>query len=302
MNKRTGFHLLIGIFLFFACTQNKSANESDLLTWQTVQDSSEILVQVEGLSGPESVRYDPDQDAYFVSNFNGSGGVIDSNGFISKINPDGTVNSLKFMTGTEDHPMHSPSGMYITGDTLWACDRKGIQGFNRKTGTQVRYIDLTQFDPGFLNDIVAGTDGALYVTDTGTSRVYRIKGNTATIVQHDLPKPPNGITIEPESEQLVLAPLNGGQTFYSWNPPDTTFQHNFTATGGGNFDGIEFYAGKLLATSQQDSTLRVITDNDHTIAKLPGKPADLGIDTERMRTAIPFIARNEVDIWQLPMK
>jgi hypothetical protein len=58
-----------------------------------------IVAAVDGFSGPEAVRYDPDQDVYFVANFNGPGGAIDTNGFISRIRPDGSVEQLRFIAG-----------------------------------------------------------------------------------------------------------------------------------------------------------------------------------------------------------
>ena len=44
-----------------------------------------------GFSGPEAVRYDPDQDVYFVANFNGGGNDLDDNGFISRVDPEGRI-------------------------------------------------------------------------------------------------------------------------------------------------------------------------------------------------------------------
>ncbi|HUP21234.1 MAG TPA: hypothetical protein VM778_14955, partial [Gemmatimonadota bacterium] len=38
-----------------------------------VQDSTDIVFSITGLSGPEAVRYDPDQDVYFVASFGESG-------------------------------------------------------------------------------------------------------------------------------------------------------------------------------------------------------------------------------------
>src|SRR5690242_9181315 len=35
---------------------------------------------------PESVKYDPDQDVYFVTYMNGFGSVKDNNGYISRVN------------------------------------------------------------------------------------------------------------------------------------------------------------------------------------------------------------------------
>src|SRR5690606_17683205 len=79
--------------------------EAAVLTWETPQDDADRVAVVEGgLLGPEGVRYDPEQDVYFVSNFNGevSG---DANGFISRVAAaDGTIEEVQFMVGTEEHP------------------------------------------------------------------------------------------------------------------------------------------------------------------------------------------------------
>src|SRR5687767_10209744 len=68
-------------------------------SWDVAQDSTHIVASISGLSGPEAVRYDPDQDVYFVSNFNGEP-AADTNGFITRARADGTVESLRFMVGT----------------------------------------------------------------------------------------------------------------------------------------------------------------------------------------------------------
>ena len=49
------------------------------------------LATRDGFSGPEAVRYDADQDVYFVGNFNGSGSALDNNGFISRVRPNGKI-------------------------------------------------------------------------------------------------------------------------------------------------------------------------------------------------------------------
>lgn len=285
--------------LFLSCTQQDSAEES-ALTWETVQDSDDILVSIDGFSGPEAVRYDPDQDLYFVSNFNGPGGERDSNGFISKVSPQGSIDSLRFMTGTEENPLHAPRGMYITGDTLWAADADGVHGFDRVSGNQIAFIDFTSFEPGFLNDIVMGTEGALYVTDTGKSVVYKIEQGTPSEVTETMPYPPNGITINSEGD-VVMAPWNGGLTFYQITTATPGYIEFMKAESGGNYDGIEFIDGHMLAASQVDSSLHLLHDNeDQIVIQLPGRPADIGIDTKRNRVAVPYVALNRVDIWQLP--
>lgn len=266
---------------------------------ESVQDTTHAAATAsEGLMGPESVRYDPGQDVYFVANFNGSGGAKDANGFISKVGPDGTVQEAKFMTGTDAYPLHAPRGMYITGDTLWAADADGVHGFDRTTGEQLAFVDFTMHNPGFLNDVVEGPDSDLYVTDTGQARLYKISGSNAVVVQDSLPSSPNGITISEDGQHLILCPWNGVQTFHGWFPADSTLRELTTYESGGDFDGIEIVNGEWVVSSQVDSTIYI---GGEAAIRTPGDPADIGIDTQRMRVAVPYIALNKVNIWELPV-
>lgn len=287
--------------LAISCTDKKSSDSSGSLTWNSVQDSTDRVAGIDGFSGPEAVRYDPAQDVYFVSNFTGGGNDRDADGFISRVSAEGGIDSLRFMTGTEAHPLHAPRGMYITGDTLWAADVDGVHGFNRISGEQLAFVDFTSFEPGFLNDVVQGTDGNLYVTDTGKSVVYQIKNGTPSVYVESLPAPPNGITLDPGSKKLILALWEGHKVFYSFGIDKPQTEQFAEAESGGNFDGIEFVEGRLIAASQQDSSLHLLYDgSDRIIIHTPGRPADIGIDTKRMHVAVPYIALNRVDIWQLP--
>lgn len=292
---------LLSIFLFlFSCSGNQSPENTGAPVAENVQDSTDITITIEGLDGPEAVRYDPDQDVYFISNFTGGGTDRDMNGFITKALPDGSIDSLRFMVGTEENPLHAPRGMYITGDTLWAADVDGIHGFNRKTSEQIAFIDFTSFEPGFLNDIVEGPDGNLYVTDTGKSAVYRIVGGTPSVYKDSLDAAPNGITLNTETGNLVLAPWGGATVFPAFAPRDSVSKVFAEARDGGNFDGIEFVNGSFIAASQMDSSLHKLQQGtDQIIIQTPGRPADIGIDTKRNLVLVPYIALNRVDVWQL---
>lgn len=292
--------LMLLLLIFTSCSSDTEQQEEDATTsLQEVDDRITVIDQ--GLAGPEAVRYDQDLDVYFVSNFNGSSSEADSNGYIAKARPDGSIDSLKFMTGTEEAPLHSPRGMYITGDTLYVADLKGVHGFNKQTGEQVAFNDFTDFEPGFLNDVAVDTNGTIYVTDTGQARVYQIKGSNISIVADSLADPPNGITLDENNNQLVIAPWNGGQIFRSFSPSDSTLQDFITVESGGNFDGIEPYNGSFLVSSQNDSSLYLISNNQESKAliKTGPEPADIALDTKRDQVAIPYIELDRVDIWQL---
>jgi len=266
--------------------------------WTPGDATGELLISVDGFSGPEAVRYDPAQDIYFVSNFNGdvSG---DANAFVSKVSADGEILDLKFMTGTHDAPFHGGRGMYIVGDGLWVADAGGIHEFDRFSGEHLAYVDFSAFEPGFINDITRARDGDLYVTDTGTSVLYKVADGEVTIAT-ETPFAANGITTNPANGRLILVPWSGGQEFVEWDIETESFTTLGPADGGENFDGVEVFGGAVIVACQSDTSLHVMVDGaDRRVVELAGEPADIAIDTKRKRVAVPFVGLNRVDILAL---
>ena len=265
----------------------------------TLQDSTHRVAVISGLSGPEAVRYDPDQDVYFISNFNGDGDERDSNGFISRATADGSMEVLRFMEGTEARPLHAPRGMYISGAILWVADVDGLHGFDRRSGEQVHFVDLSSFEPGFLNDVAAGPDGVLYVTDTGSrGRLYRIEGLSAELALEDSGLgPPNGITWDSDEARFLVAPWGAGGSINAWRPGSTSLEPLAEAPEG-QIDGIEVVQGQIVVASQSDRRLHIVENGGlHPVIAVPGDPADIGVDTRRSRIAVPYIGLGRVDIW-----
>lgn len=266
-------------------------------------DTLRRIAVVDSFTQPEAVRYDPDQDVYFVANFGpGDGGANDNNGFISRMKPNGDIDELRFIAGGADGvTLHAPRGMTIVGDTLWVADNNAVRGFDRKSGAPVGTVDLSPLGPGFLNDIASSPAGALYVTDTPRNRIYRIVGRQATLAVEDTTLgSPNGIAWDEQNVRFIVVPFDGRHTLVAWsegNPPTA-----FGRSPGGKFDGIEVLGpNELLVASQADTSLQLfLSGQSRSVIRTSGRPADLAIDTRRMRAAVPFIALNRVEIWQLP--
>jgi DNA-binding beta-propeller fold protein YncE len=238
---------------------------------------------------------------WFIANFHGEA-AGDANGFISRVAADGTIEELRYMTGSAQAPLHGPRGMFILGETLWVTDADGVHGFDRTTGTQLFFRDFSPFQPGFLNDIALGPDGVLYVTDTGRSRIYRMAGEEITIAVED-PRlgPPNGITLDADAGRFLLAAWGDSATVRAWDPATGEITDVGTVRTG-RFDGIELVDGRILVASQADSSLHIIVNGEQIpVIRTPGRPADIGIDTRRGRVAVPYIALDRVDIWPLPV-
>ncbi len=286
--------ILLALFTAVSCTTEKKQRIT--ADFETVQDSTSILFSVEGLSQPEAVRYDETQNVYFISNFNGGGNDLDSNGFITKVDAEGNVVEMQFMTGTDEFPFHAPRGMFIENGSLWVADVAGVHVFDTKTGTQQKFIDFSSFEPGFLNDVSGDGSGTVYITDTGKPIVYKIENDTPSVFLDSLAIYPNGVTYDSENELFVLAPWRQDTTFYSFNSAGEVKSH-YTFQGG-NFDGLEFDEGLLLVASQVDQSIRVHDGNTNKILiNTIGRPADIGIDRTNKIIAVPYIALDRVDFW-----
>lgn len=85
------------------------------------------------IAGGRGARYRSERSPT-PSNFNGDGSARDADGFVSRVGPEGEIEALRFMTGTDAAPLHAPRGMFITGDTLWVADVDGVHAFHRGSG------------------------------------------------------------------------------------------------------------------------------------------------------------------------
>ena len=256
-----------------------------------------------GFVAPEAVRYDPDQDVYFVGNWGtGSASATDNNGYISRMKPDGQIENMRFIAGGSNRVvLHAPRGMYIVGDTLWVADADAVRGFNRRTGEKLANVDFSALERGFLNDVAADASGTVYVTDTGKNKLYKVTGGPTLVLSDSALGSPNGITWDAANNRFIVVPFGGHKGIRAWVPGATTLTDIGMSTGA-KYDGVEVLSGGgVLVASQADTSLHLFTGNTgRAIIHTLGPPADLAVDTKRNRVAVPVVALNHVEIWELP--
>ncbi|HEX3157277.1 MAG TPA: hypothetical protein VHQ45_02075 [Gemmatimonadaceae bacterium] len=290
--------------LLAACSTDTSRDAARGADSAAASDSAVAPVlagSIDGLHTPEAVRYDPDQDVYFVANINGRSTDVDGNGYIARVHPDslGAPNLAFIRGGRNGVTLDAPKGMALIGDTLWVADIHAVRAFHRRTGAPLASVDLTASGADFLNDVAVGPDGALLVTDTRANRIFRIAGRTVTVATgSDTLASPNGITWDAAGRRWIVVPF-GGPAIWAWTPgqPPATI-----AAGRGEYDGVEILAdGRILVSDWTDSTVKAVGANGAITTLVTGveSPGDIGVDTRRSRVLIPLLTPSRVVVYEL---
>src|SRR5262245_11205865 len=88
------FHTAVVLTLatLAACAKEKPAADTTAARSgaTTAAATAAKLGETGGFKTPESVRYDPELDVYYISNISGNPSQKDNNGFISKVRADST--------------------------------------------------------------------------------------------------------------------------------------------------------------------------------------------------------------------
>jgi uncharacterized membrane protein YcaP (DUF421 family) len=307
-----------GLSLMGACSPQSARyveEKSPAYPRDSIETRSHLLGVVQGFYEPESARYDGDQDVWFVSNVLGEGSAKDGAGYIVKMDAADYTKSVIFAeSGKNGVHLDAPKGMAIQGDTLWVTDIDVLRGFDRHTGMPVANIDLKPFHAVLLNDVGAGPDGNIYISDSGIlmtkDGVVRVGGDkifqvapgrkVSIVASGDTLGRPNGVAFSPKTKQwmvVTFSPYDSQLFVLRPNAPRTT-----VAKGTGEWDGLEMLAdGRALVTSWRDSSVHLIAGkSDERVIRGVSTPADLGVDTRRGVIAVPQINSGRVEFWTLP--
>lgn len=308
MHTRPLFVALFAAASVSACNGNKDKEAAEAAAAAEKAAAAPLkAAETVGMKTPESVRYDAAQDLWFVSNINGNPSQKDGNGFIVRLDIAGiAMDSTPFIAGGKKGvKLNAPKGMAIVGETLWVADIDAVRAFNTQTGAPIASIEV----PGssFLNDVVAGPDGSIYITDTGVKfddkgamthpgpdRIVQISGRKVKTVAEFAGQPgPNGIAWDAANGRFLINAF-ASKNFFSWKPgqaaPDSI------GVGAGAGDGLEVLAdGRALYTSWADSSLSAFANGTSTtLMKGLPNPADIGYDADRHRVAIPLFNDGKV--------
>jgi sugar lactone lactonase YvrE len=119
---------------------------------------------------PESVFLDTKNDILYVANIDGKSDQKDGKGFISKLGRDGKVVTLEWVSG-----LNAPKGMGVVKNNLYVADLTAVAVIDITSGKIVATHEIE--GAKFLNDVTTDEKGNVYISDSGTGKIYQIQNN-----------------------------------------------------------------------------------------------------------------------------
>ncbi len=123
---------------------------------------------------PESVLYDAATNVIFVANINGNPIDKDGNGFISQLNPDGSIKTLEWVT-----ELNAPKGMAVFNGKLYVSDIDNLVEIDIAGGTIANRYPVE--GAKFLNDVAACHNGMIFVSDSETNKIHVLQNGKISL-------------------------------------------------------------------------------------------------------------------------
>jgi sugar lactone lactonase YvrE len=195
----TSSGLILGL-TFASCQPQEPQNAEavDAVTMPVPAFTLESLWELnEGIHRPESVVYDAGTNALYVSNMVGDARAKNGAGHIAKVGTDGSLVDSAWAVG-----LNAPKGVDVGNGKLYAADIDVLVEIDLTTA------EITGRYPAagatFLNDVAVGPDGAVFVSDSEQSAVWRLSDGTfEKWIEGDSIRSPNGLLAE--ADRLLIA-------------------------------------------------------------------------------------------------
>lgn len=282
---------LVGLIvsLVICCTEAEAAPK---LLWET-----------KGLAQPESVVVDPATGAVYVSNIVGAVMQKDGNGFIAKLSGDGKILTKQWVKGLD-----APTGLALHDRTLYVADVDQLVEINAASGEILKRYPAK--GAVFLNDVAVDADGVVYVSDTPTNTIWRLKdGSFEPWLANDKLNGPNGLLVQGDS--LIVASLGripsvgqkqelAGLSVVSLKDQSVTPLGNGKPIG--NLDGLQLLQpGVYLVTDWAAGALYRVDakGNAEQLIDLNQGSADLAYLPDKKTVLVPMMLDNSLVAYRL---
>ena len=234
--------------------------------------------------GPESVTYDATHGRYLVSNA--------LNGNLVQISDEGDTTFL-------DTSLSGTRGLTIVDDTLYVAANEGVVTYDLTTDLMTSTTPI----PGmsFLNDVAADSSGYLYISDSSTGQIHRMRisdHSVETIITGYASA--NGILYDAENDRLLFCQYIVNAPIHEIDLIDFSVTTLLTTTFA-RFDGLALDGlGNIYVSAWGTRSVyrydSAFSQPPEVISSDQGGPADIFYNPRHSILAVPCYIDDRVDL------
>ena len=213
----------------------------------------------------ESCTFDPNRNLILAMNNGERGDGTENDGYVSLINPDGSVHTPKWIGATRNGlELHHPLGSAIAGGVLYTVDVGYVRSFDLASGRPLKSVAV----PGstILNGIAASADGTVYASNTRSPEViYKVtaSGEVSVFAEGAPLNAPNGVALDNDGNIVVVNV--GDNAVITYNPGGAVINTEHSVEGGN--DGV---------VVTEDGTKYTSSVRFGSVSRIrPGQPAEI---------------------------
>ncbi|PBQ31108.1 ATP/GTP-binding protein [Sphingobacteriaceae bacterium] len=252
-------------------------------------DIQKIWETEANLRVPESVIMTNDHKVLYFSNIEGETNAKDTKGSIGKMDPNGKVLNVDWLTG-----LNAPKGLAIHEGKLYVADVDELVVIDIKEAKVLERISI--FDAKFLNDVTIAKNGIIYVSDTRKAIISRVENNAVSVFISEV-KGVNGLLAV--DDRLYF--LSAGAL---WRADTGKVVTKIAEGMDESVDGlIQTKAGNFIVSCWSGIIYHVKPDGSKTILldtreqKL--NTADIGYDSSKNIIYVPTFYGNKIVAYKL---
>ena len=242
----------------------------------------------------ESCTFDPERNLILAMNRGNAEGSDD--GFVSLINPDGSVHTSKWIGASRDGlELRDPIGSAISNGVLYTADNgsRDLRSFDLLTGAPMEAVAIP--GDGFINGVAATADGTAYLTDTQQGRIYEISaaGEVSVFAEGAPLNSPNGLAMDNDGN--IVAVNIGDSAVITYSPGGEVVKQEAAIEGGNDGVVVTSSGVKYVSSVRFGSVSRIDNSgNAQIIARGIPSAASMCYDSTQNQLVIPMNPNNSL--------
>ena len=240
----------------------------------------------------ESCTFDPHKNLILSMNAGRRDDGAEADGYVSLINPDGSVHTSKWIGATRDGlELDTPIGSAVRNGVLYTVDSGYLRSFDLASGQPLESFFVS--DAGFLNGVAVADDGTAYISDSPTDLIYKVmpNGDSSVFAEGGPLVTPNGVAMDNDGNVVVININSNAVITYD---TDGEIVNTEYAAEAGN-DGVVVTAdGTKYVSSVRFGSVSKIVPNQDALVIAVGIPsaASMCYDSVQHQLVIPMNPNN----------